>query len=141
MVTSPKGKPGFQPLGDPNWLYAIPIGMTVETTGKITMDFEGTQSWGYHSMNCTPAAMDGGMFVTLTQHMNFEGLVNDVAWMATELKVPKGTWTNPYNEFCATAPAGRCCCRPSGCSSGCSRAGFWHAALWRRPLSVRSIPR
>ena len=47
------------------------------------MDFEGTQPWGYHSMNCTPAGMDGGMFVTLTQHMNFEGLVNDGAWMAT----------------------------------------------------------
>ena len=59
------------------------------------MDFEGTQPWGYHSMNCTPAGMDGGMFVTLTQHMNFEGLVNDGAWMATELKLPQGTWTNP----------------------------------------------
>ena len=98
-----EGKPGFQPLGDPNWLYAIPIEMTVATSGKITMDFEGTQSWGYHSMNCTPAGMDGGMFVTLTQHMNYEGLVNDGAWMATELKLPKGTWTNPDNEFCATA--------------------------------------
>ncbi len=98
-----EGKPGFQPLGDPNWLYGIPIEMTIETSGKITMDFEGTQSWGYHSMNCTPAGMDGGMFVTLTQHMNFEGLVNDGAWMATELKLPKGTWTNPDNEFCATA--------------------------------------
>jgi acetone carboxylase alpha subunit len=54
-------------------------------------------------MNCTPAGMDGGMFVTLTQHMNFEGLVNDGAWMATELKIPRGTWTNPDNELCATA--------------------------------------
>jgi acetone carboxylase alpha subunit len=54
-------------------------------------------------MNCTPAGMDGGMFVTLTQHMNFEGLVNDGAWMATELKLPKGTWTNPDNETVATA--------------------------------------
>ena len=43
------------------------------------------------------------MFVTLTQHMNFEGLVNDGAWMATELKLPKGTWTNPDNEMVATA--------------------------------------
>jgi acetone carboxylase alpha subunit len=54
-------------------------------------------------MNCTPAGMDGGMFVTLTQHMNFEGLVNDGAWMATELKLPEGTWTNPDNEMVATA--------------------------------------
>ena len=94
-----EGKPGFQPLGDPNWLYNIPIEMEITTDGKITMDFEGTQPWGYHSMNCTPAGMDGGMFVTLTQHMNFEGLVNDGAWMATELKLPHGTWTNPDNEM------------------------------------------
>ena len=97
------GKPGFQLLGDPDWLYNIPIEMEITTDGKITMDFEGTQPWGYHSMNCTPAGMDGGMFVTLTQHMNFEGLVNDGAWMATELKLPHGTWTNPDNEMVATA--------------------------------------
>jgi len=98
-----EGKPGFQPLGEPNWLYNIPLEMEITTEGKIKVDFDGTQPWGYHSMNCTPAGMDGGMFVTLTQHMNFEGLVNDGAWMATELSLPKGTWTNPDNEFCATA--------------------------------------
>jgi acetone carboxylase, alpha subunit len=98
-----EGKPGFQPLGDPNWLYNIPIEMEITLDGTIKLDFEGTQPWGYHSMNCTPAGMDGGMFVTLTQHMNYEGLVNDGAWMGTELKLPYGTWTNPDNEKCATA--------------------------------------
>jgi N-methylhydantoinase B/oxoprolinase/acetone carboxylase alpha subunit len=98
-----EGKPGFQPLGDPNWLYNIPVEMTISTEGKITLDFEGTQPWGFHSMNCTPAGMDGGMVVTLTQHMNFEGLVNDGAWLATDLKLPKGTWTNPDSEMAATA--------------------------------------
>ncbi|MCY4100285.1 MAG: hydantoinase B/oxoprolinase family protein, partial [Rhodobacteraceae bacterium] len=98
-----KGKPGFQPLGDPDWLYSIPLKMDIKLDGKIVVDFEGAQPWGYHSMNCTPAGMDGGMFVTLTQHMNFEGLVNDGAWLATQLKLPKGTWTNPDSEFCATA--------------------------------------
>ena len=98
-----RGKPGFQPLGEPDWLYAIPLKMEISLDGRIALDFEGNQSWGYHSMNCTPAGMDGGMFVTLTQHMNFEGLVNDGAWMATELKLPEGTWTNPDSETCATA--------------------------------------
>ncbi len=98
-----KGKPGFQPLGDPDWLYSIPLQMDIQLDGKIVLDFEGAQPWGYHSMNCTPAGMDGGMFVTLTQHMNFEGLVNDGAWLATKLKLPEGTWTNPDSEFCATA--------------------------------------
>ena len=98
-----KDKPGFQPLGPPDWLYAIPLEMEISLDGHITLDFEGAQPWGFHSMNCTPAGMDGGMFVTLTQHMNFEGLVNDGAWMATTLKLPKGTWTNPDIETCATA--------------------------------------
>lgn len=98
-----RGKPGFQPLGDPDWLYAIPMELEIGLDGKMTLDFEGSQPWGYHSMNCTPAGMDGGMFVTLTQHMNFEGLVNDGAWMATKLKLPRGTWTNPDSESCATA--------------------------------------
>jgi hypothetical protein len=80
----------------------IELEITLRRSSMI-MDFEGTQPWGYHSMNCTPAGMDGGMFVTLTQHMNFEGLVNDGAWMATELKLPHGTWTNPDNELVATA--------------------------------------
>jgi acetone carboxylase, alpha subunit len=98
-----EGKPGFQPLGDPNWLYNIPLEMEITLDGRIKLDFEGTQPWGFHSMNCTPAGMDGGMFVTLTQHMNFEGLVNDGAWMATSLNLPQGTWTNPDNEQVATA--------------------------------------
>lgn len=98
-----EGKPGFQPLADPNWLYNIPIEMEITSEGKIRLDFDGTQPWGYHSMNCTPAGMDGCMFVTLTQHMNFEGLVNDGAWMATEINIPHGTWTNPDNEMAATA--------------------------------------
>ncbi len=98
-----KGKPGFQPLGPSDWLYNMPLEMEIRRDGSIVLDFEGTQPWGYHSMNCTPAGMDGGMFVTLTQHMNFEGLVNDGAWMATELRLPRGTWTNPDSEMAATA--------------------------------------
>src|SRR5690606_17075911 len=47
-----EGKPGFQPLGPPNWLYNMPIDMEVRTDGTIVLDFEGTQPWGYHSMNC-----------------------------------------------------------------------------------------
>ena len=34
---STAGKPGYQPLGDPNWLYNIPIEMEVSLDGKITI--------------------------------------------------------------------------------------------------------
>lgn len=98
-----EGKNGVLPLGNKNWLYAIPMEMEVSAEGKLSIDFDGTNSWGYHSMNCTPAGMDGGMFVTLTQHMNYDGKVNDGAWLATELNLPSGTWTNPERETVATA--------------------------------------
>ena len=98
-----KGKPGLQPLGPPDLLCGGPLELTVAADGKLKLDFDGAQGWGWHSMNCSPAGMDGGMFVTLTQHMNYEGLVNDGAWLATELNLPRGSWTNPDNEKCATA--------------------------------------
>ena len=98
-----EGKPGLQPLGPPNLLYGTPLELTVTAEGKLRLDFDGAQGWGWHSMNCSPAGMDGGMFVTLTQHMNYEGLVNDGAWLATELNLPRGSWTNPDTEKCATA--------------------------------------
>jgi acetone carboxylase alpha subunit len=98
-----EGKQGVLPLGNRNWLYAIPMEMEITGEGRLALDFDGTNSWGYHSMNCTPAGMDGGLFVTLTQHMNFDGKVNDGAWLATEMNLPEGTWTNPGREDVATA--------------------------------------
>src|SRR5699024_10215900 len=77
-----EGKPGILPLGEEdNLLYSIPLELDVSSNGKMHLDFDGTGSWGYHSMNCTPAGMDGGLFVALTQSMNYEGKVNDGAWM------------------------------------------------------------
>ncbi|QKY70234.1 hydantoinase B/oxoprolinase family protein [Lentibacillus sp. CBA3610] len=98
-----EGKPGILPLGDENLLYSIPLELDVGGDGHMHLDFEGTGSWGYHSMNCTPAGMDGGLFVTLTQSMNFEGKVNDGAWLATDMNLPSGTWTNPDRHTVATA--------------------------------------
>lgn len=98
-----EGKPGILPMGDENLLYAIPLELEVKGDGHMHLDFEGTGSWGYHSMNCTPAGMDGGLFVTLTQHMNYEGKVNDGAWLATDMNLPLGTWTNPDRHTVATA--------------------------------------
>jgi len=98
-----KGKPGVLAIANENRLYAIPLEMEIDKDGVISLDFEGTGSWGYHSMNCTPAGMDGGLFVTLTQHLNYDGKVNDGAWLATRMNLPPGTWTNPDRHTVATA--------------------------------------
>ena len=98
-----EGKPGILPLGAKDLLLNIPMEIEIKEDGKLKIGLEGTSSWGYHSMNCTEAGMDGGLFVTLTQSLNYDGKVNDGAWLATELHLPKGTWCNPDNHFVATA--------------------------------------
>ena len=134
------GKPGYQPLGDPDWLYNMPIEMEITSEGKIIMDFEGTQP-GVPFDELYAGGMDGGMFVTLTQHMNFEGLVNDGAWMATELKLPPGTWTNPDNEMVATATSWALLLPAYGVFQRLFSRGFLARGLSRRCSSARSTAR
>lgn len=119
-----EGKQGVLPMGNKNWLYAIPMEMEISSEGKLSLDFEGTNSWGYHSMNCTPAGMDGGLFVTLTQHMNFDGKVNDGAWLATDMNLPPGTWTNPQVETAATATSWALLLPAFGCFQRMLSRGF-----------------
>ncbi|MCI2417345.1 hydantoinase B/oxoprolinase family protein [Saccharopolyspora sp. K220] len=119
-----EGKQGVLPLGNKNWLYAIPMELEISPEGKLHLDFDGTNSWGYHSMNCTPAGMDGGLFVTLTQHMNFDGKVNDGAWLATGMNLPPGTWTNPQVETAATATSWALLLPAFGCFQRLLSRGF-----------------
>jgi acetone carboxylase, alpha subunit len=97
--------PGQQllPLGTREGLFHMPLEITVHADGFTSIDFEGASPWGYHSMNCTPAGMDGGLFVTLTQSIGFDGKVNDGSYLGMEMHCPPGTWTNPQNEHVATA--------------------------------------
>src|SRR5699024_2307885 len=81
-----EGKQGILPLSEnANLLYSIPLELDVSSDGKMHLDVEGTGSWGYHSMNCTPAVAYGCLFVAQTQGLNSECKVNDVAQMATDM--------------------------------------------------------
>ncbi|MEW6440582.1 MAG: hydantoinase B/oxoprolinase family protein [bacterium] len=82
-----------------------PLEMKVERTGRITLDYEGANRWGYHFGNCSPAAMEGGLFVTLTQFLAYDGKVNDGAWMACEMKLPHGSALNPDTIFAGVSAA------------------------------------
>jgi len=99
--------PGQQllPLGRRETLLHMPLEVTVGRDGFTTVDFEGASPWGYHSMNCTKAAMDGGLFVTLTQSIGYDGKVNDGSYQGVRLHLPPGSWTNPDSELVATATA------------------------------------
>lgn len=98
-----EGKAGVLPMANKNELVPIPVDLTIGRDGFMTVDFEGTGPWGWHANNCCEAAMEGGFFVTLTQFMDYDGKVNDGAWLATQLVLPPGTWTNPDNILVATA--------------------------------------
>jgi acetone carboxylase, alpha subunit len=91
------------PLGEPESLLHLPMEMTIGKDGFTSLDFEGSSPQGFHSMNCTPAGMDGGLFVTLTQSIGFDGKVNDGSYLGLDMQLPSGTWTNPDNEHLATA--------------------------------------
>lgn len=93
------------PLSPREMLIHVPLEVVIDETGHLILDFEGASPWAYHSMNCTPTAMEGGLFVTLTQSMGFDGKANHGLYLATTLKLPPGTWTNPDNELVATATA------------------------------------
>jgi acetone carboxylase alpha subunit len=98
-----KNKAGVLPMANKDQLVPIPVDLTIDRNGLMTLDFEGTGPWGWNSNNCCEAAMEGGFFVSLTQFMDFDGKVNDGAWLATRLRLPPGTWTNPDNIMVATA--------------------------------------
>jgi acetone carboxylase, alpha subunit len=91
------------PLGRREALFHMPLEVVIDREGTMSVDFEGASPYGYHSMNCTPAGMDGGLFVTLTQSIGFDGKVNDGSYLGVRMNLPPGTWTNPGNEHVATA--------------------------------------
>jgi acetone carboxylase, alpha subunit len=97
------GSAGVQRNAAVDLLYAIPLELRVEPEGRMRLDFEGTAESGPHTSNCTIAAMDGGMFITLTQMMGFDGKVNHGAKVATELVLPEGSLVNVTDESSATS--------------------------------------
>lgn len=99
-----KDQTGVVPEARHDLLYALPLEMTIDAKGIMRLDFEGTPEPGPHTANCTEAAMDGGLFITLTQLMDFDK-ANHGAWLSTDLVLPEGTLVNPLDEKCATSTA------------------------------------
>lgn len=100
-----EGQAGLHPLAEPNVMIVIPLEMDIDGQGRMHIDYDGAGSWRYWSGNATPAALEGGFFVSLTQTMNYDGRVNDGSFLATEIKFPKGTWAWPDNVYVSTSLA------------------------------------
>ena len=72
-----------------------PLEITIHGDGAFELSFEGADAWGWHSMNCTPSAMQGAIWVLLSQTVIPNDKVNDGAYLATRSNFPLGSWTNP----------------------------------------------
>ena len=72
-----------------------PVEMTIKSDGKWRLDFEGASRWGWHTFNAHHVAFTSGLWVAMCQTLVPTQRINDGAYLATELHMPKGTWCNP----------------------------------------------
>jgi N-methylhydantoinase B/oxoprolinase/acetone carboxylase alpha subunit len=82
-----------------------PTELRITRDGVLEFDYDGSSSWGYHSMNCSPSAMQGAIWVQLTQTIICNDKVNDGAQFGTRCNFPPGTWTNHSNPQASTGIA------------------------------------
>lgn len=88
---------GHLPQAAVNTLMSSPLEVTVKVDGAISTSLDGATEWGYHTMNCSPSALQGGMWVMLTQSIADAESINDGGWYAFEQYFPVGSWSNPDN--------------------------------------------
>lgn len=105
MVIPFKGIPSVHPLANKDFGTHIPGEMTIKPDGTIHIDFDGACGWGYHPYNCTPSAMDGGLWITLVQTLAYDGKVNDGAYLTVTQNLPKGSIVNADYPYAATSIA------------------------------------
>ena len=70
------------------------VEVRIDGDGDFALDFDGTSAWGRHSMNCTTSAMEGALWVQLSQTLICNDKVNDGAHLALETNFPEGTVAN-----------------------------------------------
>ena len=82
-----------------------PFELKIGVDGSFNLSFEGATGWGWNSFNCSPTAMQGAMWVLLTQTVASNDKVNDGAYLATDINLPVGSWANPQNPVLAHGQA------------------------------------
>lgn len=100
-----KGERGLPEYAAVSKLSHAPLELTVGSAGEFHISFDGTSKWGYHSFNCPPSAMQGAIWVLLTQTVIPNDKVNDGAYFATSSEFPAYTLCNPVEKEAATGAA------------------------------------
>ncbi len=100
-----KGEKGLPEYAAIDTICHAPLELTVGPGGEFNISFDGTNGWGYHSFNCPPSAMQGAIWVLLTQTVIPNDKVNDGAYFATRSEFPEFTLCNPVDKEAATGAA------------------------------------
>ncbi len=79
-----------------------PLQVKIERDGRLLMDLDGANKWGHHAFNSTTTAIQAGVWIGLTQTAIPNEKVNDGAYLATETRIPPGTWANPQMPLVST---------------------------------------
>jgi N-methylhydantoinase B/acetone carboxylase alpha subunit len=77
-----------------DFLMHSPFEVRIGGDGTYELDYEGCSAWGHHSLNCTPSAMQGAIWVQFTQTLVCNDKVNDGAYLALQTNFPEGTISN-----------------------------------------------
>ncbi|MBI3104368.1 MAG: hydantoinase B/oxoprolinase family protein [Candidatus Rokubacteria bacterium] len=86
-------------------LLHAPLEIVIDEEGGLSLDLDGANAWGLFPYNATPTAMQGGLFVMLSQTLAYDGKVNDGFYLATRHHWPPGTLCNPGDLRAATGMA------------------------------------
>jgi N-methylhydantoinase B len=82
-----------------------PFEVRIGGDGTYELDMDGTSAWGHHSLNCTPSAMQGAIWVQFTQTLVCNDKVNDGAYLALSTNFPEGTMANMGDAGGSTSAA------------------------------------
>jgi len=77
-----------------DFLMHAPFEVRIGGDGEYELDLDGSSAWGWHSMNCTPSAMQGAIWVMFTQTLICNDKVNDGAYFAVRTNFPEGSIAN-----------------------------------------------
>ena len=100
-----KGEKGLPDYAAVDSMAHAPVEMVIGSEGEFHISFDGANRWGYHSFNCPPSAMQGAIWVLLTQTLIPNDKVNDGAFFATSSNFPPYTIANATAKEAATGAA------------------------------------
>ena len=93
-----KGRAGVPPICH-DVMANIPVEVTITPDGLIETSLEGIGPESMTPFNATVSALEGVLFVALTQFMDYDGKVNDGAYYGLRMRLPEGTWANPKSPL------------------------------------------